>query len=235
MLFYWYFLLHFNCDIKPKETTLDSTQSRDCQTDQQILPESLVSDTEVLITVRPQINFLQHNCMNQIFNVVTYTANATHITPTFPNLPATIGTLQISDAPILHRDKQLQEFLIGEEHCRNFINQDLTFLQPSTVYEATTQEGTIPLESNQTDVPLNTSQQFNQPQEEDNNPPHPSLAELFYDSTRIANRPTPIQPVEPVIGLTPEEQRRREEDPNLTLDELANKGLIYYIRGGSRI
>ena len=29
MLFYWYFLLHFNCYIRPKETTLDSTQSRD--------------------------------------------------------------------------------------------------------------------------------------------------------------------------------------------------------------
>ena len=59
-------------------------------------------------------------------------------------------------------------------------------------------------------------QEINQPQEEGSN----SLAELFYDSTRIANRPAPIQPVEPVIGLTLEEQCRREEDPNLTLDEL---------------
>ena len=32
--------------------------------------------------------------------------------------------------------------------------------------------------------------------------------------------PAPIQPVEPVIGLTSKEQCRREEDPNLTLDEL---------------
>ena len=32
--------------------------------------------------------------------------------------------------------------------------------------------------------------------------------------------PAPIQPVEPVIGLTTDEQRRREEDPNLTLNEL---------------
>ena len=32
--------------------------------------------------------------------------------------------------------------------------------------------------------------------------------------------PAPIQPVEPVIGLTTEEKCRREEDPNLTLDEL---------------
>ena len=30
--------------------------------------------------------------------------------------------------------------------------------------------------------------------------------------------PAPIQPVEPVIGLTTEEQRQREEDPNLTIN-----------------
>ena len=37
---------------------------------------------------------------------------------------------------------------------------------------------------------------------------------------RITNRPTPIQPVEPVVGLTPEEQCRKEEDPDFTLDKL---------------
>ena len=52
--------------------------------------------------------------------------------------------------------------------------------------------------------------------------------DLIYDSTRIPNRPAPIQPVEPapiqpvepVICLTTEEQHRREEDHNLTLAEL---------------
>ena len=82
------------------------------------------------------------------------------------------------------------------------------------------QEDSIPSEPNSIEVPSNTSQETNQPQEEDSNPPQASLAELFYDSTRIANRPAPIQPVEPVIGLTPEEQCRKEEDPDLTLDEL---------------
>ena len=69
---------------------------------------------------------------------------------------------------------------------------------------------------------LITVQENNQSQEEGSNSPHSSLAELdlFYDSTRIANRPAPIQPVEPVIGLTTEEQCRREDNPNLTLDEL---------------
>ena len=120
----------------------------------------------------------------------------------------------------MHCDKQLEEFLIGEEHCCNFINQDLISLQPLTVHETTTLEDSIPPESSSTDVSLNMVQEINQSQEEGSNPPHSSLAELFHDSTRIANRPAPIQPVEQVIGLTTEEQCRREKDPSLTLDEL---------------
>ena len=42
-----------------------------------------------------------------------------------------------------------------------------------------------------------------------------------YDHTLIQSvEPFPIQPVEPIIGLTAEEQRCREEDPNLTINEL---------------
>ena len=143
-LFYWHFFLCLNCYIRPKETSPDSTQSRDQQLNQWRLPETSVPDTEVLITIRPQINFLWHSCINEIFNIGTFTANATHIIPTFTNLPVTVNTLHISDLPRLHRDKQLEEFLIGEKHCRNFVNQDLTFLQPSTKYETTTQEGSVP-------------------------------------------------------------------------------------------
>ena len=192
VLFYWYFLSCFNYYIRPKETTLDSTQSRDHQSDQQTLPKTLAPDTEVLIAVRPQINFLQHNCITEICNVVIFTANATHILPIFPNLPVTVNTLHISDAPRLHRDKQLEEFLIGEEHCHSFINQDLTFLQPSTVYEAPTQQNSILPGSNPTELPLNTSQQIDRPQEEDINPSQAYLAELFHDRTTITNRPAPI-------------------------------------------
>ena len=53
-LFYWYFLLHFNYDIRQKETSSDFTKSRDRQIDiedyQQILPETPVPNTEVLKT-----------------------------------------------------------------------------------------------------------------------------------------------------------------------------------------
>ena len=37
---------------------------------------------------------------------------------------------------------------------------------------------------------------------------------------RITNRPVPIQPVEPVVGLTSEEQHKKEEDPDLTFNKL---------------
>ena len=151
---------------------------------------------------------------------MTFTANTSHIIPTYTNLPVTVNTLHISDSPRLHRDKQLQEFLIGEICCCSFINQDLTYLQPSTIYETTTKEDSILPESNPTAVPLNTSEETNRPQEEDSNPSQASLAELFYDTTRTANRPTPIQPVEPVVGFTPKEQCRKEENLVLTLDEL---------------
>ena len=127
------------------------------------MSETPVPDTEVFITIRPQINFLWHSCINEIFNIVTFAANATHIIPIFTNLPVTVNTLHISDPLRLHRDKQLEEFLIGEIHCHNFINQNLTFLQQSTIYEATTQEDSILPERNPTEVPLNTSEETNQP------------------------------------------------------------------------
>ena len=93
MLFYWYFTSHFNHHAGQKKTTLDSTQSRDRQTDQQILSVTFVPDIDALLTVRPQITFLQQNHFDEIFSIVTCVANVTHIIPTFPNLPVTVSTL----------------------------------------------------------------------------------------------------------------------------------------------
>ena len=46
------------------------------------------------------------------------------------------------------------------------------------------------------------------------------LVNTDYDQTPIQSiEPTQIQPVESVIGLTTEEQRHREEDPNLTIHQ----------------
>ena len=52
------------------------------------------------------------------------------------------------------------------------------------------------------------------------------LVDTHYDHTPIQSvDPAPIQPVEPIIGLTTEEQRCREEDPNLAINELLGLSL----------
>ena len=93
MLFYWYFILCFNHHTGQKKIAPDSTESRDHNADQQILPATTVPDIDSLSTVRPQITFFLQNHFDEIFSVVTYIPNATHIVPTFPKLPVTISTL----------------------------------------------------------------------------------------------------------------------------------------------
>ena len=75
-----------------------------------------------------------------------------------------------------------------------------------------------------TEVPSIAHQEsdFNKEQKA-NSSPVPSV-EVLYNRNRSNNRTVPIQPVEPVVGLTQKEQDRREEDPDLPLDEFL--GLI---------
>ena len=160
------------------------------------------------MTVRPQITFFQQNYTDEICSIVTYVANATYIVPTFPNLPAIVSTLQISEAPILYSDQQFQDFLTGKKCC-TFINQDLTFLQPSTVYETTELDDSITTASHSTDISVITVKENNQSQGKDINSLHSSLTEISCDSTRTDNRPASIQPVVLVIGLTTKEQCRQ--------------------------
>ena len=213
VLFYWYFILRFNHYTGQKKTTLNSTESRDHNGDQQILPLTTAPDKDAFLMARPQITFFQQNYFDEICSIVTYVANSTHVVLTLPNLPVTFGTFHISEAPILYWDQQLQEFLIGKEYCRNFINQDLTFLQSSTVYDTTELDDSISTASDSTDTSVITVKENNQSQEEDSNSPHSSLTALSYDSISTDNspapvqpEPAPIQPVEPVIGLNTEEQ-----------------------------
>ena len=121
----------------------------------------------------------------------------------------------------------MQEFLDGEEHCRNFINQDLTFLQPSTIYHMTDTDDKEYIASDSTDASILTVIENDQSQKVDSTPAFISMTALpenfvctDYDHTPIQSvDPSPIQPVGPIIGLTAEEQRCREEDPNLTINE----------------
>ena len=126
----------------------------------------------------------------------------------------------IYDLPKIQHDKQLGEFLRGEICCQNFINQDLTFLQPSGIYALQPKEDSISPEKNTIAVPPIATQENNSPQEQDANSLQVLPAEALYDRNRGNNTVAPIQPVEPVVGLTPEEQHKKEEDPDLTLIEL---------------
>ena len=128
MLFYWYFLSHFNCYIRHKELPSDSTKSRDHPIDQQILLEVPVPVTKVLRHIRPQINFLWNSHIDEIPSIVTFTGDITHIVQDFINLPVNTSIPYIFDPPKVQEDEHFQEYLRGEIHWQNFINQDLTSL-----------------------------------------------------------------------------------------------------------
>ena len=146
----------------------------------------------------------------------------------FHNPSVTVSTPHVYDTPIVYPNQQLQEFLDGEEHCHNFINQDLTFLQLSAIYHMTDTEDNQSIASDSTDASILTVIENDQSQEVDSTPTFTSVTALpedfvctDYDHSPIQSiQPLPIQPVEPIIRLTEEEQRQREEDPNLTINEL---------------
>ena len=198
-----------------KKTTPDSTENRDCNADPQNLPVTTAPAIDAFVTVRSQIIFFQQNYFDEICSTVTNVANAIHIVLSLLNFPVAVSTLHISEAPILYQDQWLQEFLVGEECCCNFINQDLTFLQPSMVYEMTVSDDSLSTASDSTDASVITVQENNPSQEVDSNSSPTSLTALSDDPISTDNSLTliqqveqaPIQPVEPVIGLTTEEQR----------------------------
>ena len=224
VLFYWYYILCFNYDIKQKERSSDSTQSRDRLMDleayQQILPELPAPITEIIIDIRPQIHFQQNSHIDEIPNTSTFTGNITYISQNIVKLLVYANIPCIYDPPKVQQDKQLEEFLRGEIHCQNFINQDLTFLQPSVIHTSQPKEDSTLPERNTIAVPPIETLENNPPQEQDTNFQQASPAEALYDRSRSSNTTAPIQLVEPIIGLTPEEQCKKEEDPNLTLIEL---------------
>ena len=92
---------------------------------------------DAFVTVRPQIIFFKQNYLDELGSIPTYITNTVYPAQSFPDLSVTVSTLHICDIPLLYQDQRLQEFLDREECCYNSINQDLTFLQPSMVYQMT--------------------------------------------------------------------------------------------------
>ena len=155
---------------------------------------------------------------------MTFTGNITHIVQDFINLPVNTSIPYIFDPPKVQQDKCFQEFLRGKIRYQNFIDQDLTFLQPSVLYMTQPEENIMPPDAITTEVSSSAHQvnDFNQEQNSNCLPVPP--VEVLYHKNWGNNRTAPIQPVEPVVGLNSKEQNRIEEDPDLTLDELL--GLI---------
>ena len=136
---------------------------------------------------------------------MTFACKISQIIQDFINLPVNTNILHISDLPEVHQDKQLQEFLRGKICCQNFINQDLTFLQPSVLHGTQLEEATTLQEAVTTEVLSLTPQEDNSQQESNSNNSQISSAEVLYNRNRGNNRAAPMQPVEPVVGLTSEE------------------------------
>ena len=154
MLLYWYSILHFNHCTGYKRTTPHSTERRDHNADQQNLPVTTMP-IDAFMPVRPQIIFFQQNYFDEICSTVTYVANAIYPVLSFLNLSVTVSTCHI--------------FLDGVECFHNFINQELTFLQPSTVYEMTVSDDSLSTASDSTDASVTTVKENNPSQEVDSN------------------------------------------------------------------
>ena len=112
----------------------------------------------------------------------------------------------IYEPPKIQQVEQLEEFLRGEIHCQNFTNQDLTFLQPSVIHAPQPKENKTLPERNTIEVSPIGMLENNPPQEQDRNLQQALAAEALYNRSQSINTVTPIQLVEPAIGLTPEEQ-----------------------------
>ena len=132
----------------------DSTQSRDHQEDHINLPVTGTATVDTYVMVRSQIVLFQQNSFEEFDCVSTYIADIVYAAQNFHNSSVTVSTLHAYDTPIVYRDQQLQEFLDGEERCHNFINQDLSFLQPSAVYHMTDAEDNQSIATDSTDEPI---------------------------------------------------------------------------------
>ena len=165
VLLYWYFILRLNHCAGHKLQIIDSTQSRDHDEDQINLPVTATPTIDTYLTVRPQIVLFQQNYFDELDSISTHIADTIYAAQNLHNSSVTYSTLHVYNTLTVYCDQQLQELLDGEEHCHNFINQDLTFLQPSTIYHTTDAEDNQSMASDSTDESILTVIENDQSQE----------------------------------------------------------------------
>ena len=180
---------------------------------------------ETVRTLQQQI-YLQHTVsVKEIYDVPSYICNVNQNQQAYSTLPVHIDFPWILEPPEMKRDREREEFLQGEKHCQNLINQDLMFLQPSLTYAPRQTPPELSLEE-QTGEQLiieNSNNPLSSLQENhhlEDNFQQASAVDTIYDRSHSTNQTAPFQPVEPVLGLTPEEQKKRKENLKLTLTEL---------------
>ena len=91
--------------------------------------------------------------------------------------------------PVVIHDPALVEFIAGEDQCLKFINQDLTFLQPSVIISTsrnTVQNDNSPAQTSQLDSQVTSLTAVNLP-------------------SHVTKPKNSTQTVEPVLGFTPDE------------------------------
>ena len=96
---------------------------------------------------------------------------------------------------------------IGEDRCLKFVNQDLTFLQPSVILPIswnTVQNNNSLAKTSQLDSQVSSLTAVNLPTH----------------VIKPKNSTPPTQTVEPVLGFTPAEIHRAEKEPKLTIEQL---------------
>ena len=197
------FILPFDYNIKYKGRLLDSTQNRDwpidLDIDYQVLPESQSPTREIIRSIRQQIYFQPNSHIDEIPTITAFTGNITHISH---NIVTYIWTTKNPTRWTIRR--VFERWIL----CQNFINQDLTFLQPSVIHAPQSKETQILPQRNTEISPIETLEN-NPPQEQDRNFQLVLPAEVLYDRSQSINTVAPIQPVEPVVGLTPKEQQKK--------------------------
>ena len=114
------------------EDTPDSAQSGDQLENFTQADKPLEKEIRILC---PQIIFQPFYTIEVIDIPQFYVSNVDLNLQIHHSLPVHIQQFQIFDPPQLYKNRRLQEFLQGEICCQNFINQDLTVLQPSQIYQ----------------------------------------------------------------------------------------------------
>ena len=102
--------------------------------------------------------------------------------------------------PVICNDHAFTKFIQGEERCLKFINQDLTFLQSSSILSTFSKISNAVSASAKVKEPARIQLLTHIPQENSNTPP--------------------TQTIEPVLGFTPAEICRMQAEPNRILQRL---------------